>query len=147
MFPGSNLLNQAFRAIRPITIRMSKYHDRVLSSAGVWVTEHLPPVDVKGSVQAVNRSRYEHMGLDFAKTYYMVYLSQDAHDIQRDGSPDRFFLPDGLTYEVVGEDDWFGPDGSWTMNVPGWTGILVVRLARNTVTNFFEPEPEPEPLP
>lgn len=130
MFPGSNLLEDAFLAIDPLEIKWLRYRDRVLSDAGMWITGYDDPVVVEASVQAVNRSRYLSMGLDFAKNYVMLYLSQDVLDTQRDSSPDRFILPDNRVYQVVGETDWFGEDGSWATGANGWTAVLVVKLSK-----------------
>lgn len=139
MFPGSNLLEDAFMAIDPLEIQYLKFLDRVLSPAGVWISGYADPIPVEASVQAVNRSRYEHMGLDFAKNYIMLYLSQNVIDIQRDNAPDRFILPDGRTYQTVSETDWFGEDGAWATGVNGWTGVLVVKLPRNSETSNAGP--------
>lgn len=134
MFPGSNLLEDAFMAIDPLTIQYRKFVDRVRTPTGLYKSGYADPVPVEASVQAVDRSRYEHMGLDFSKNYVMLYLSQDVMDIQRDNAPDRFILPNGRTYEVVSETDWFGEDGSWVTGVNGWTGVLTVKIPRNQET-------------
>src|SRR6185503_16207345 len=101
MFPGSNLLEDAFLAIDPLEIQWLRFRDRTLSDAGMWITGYDDPVPVEASVQAVNRSRYLQMGLDFNKNYVMLYLSQDVLDLQRDSAPDRFILPDQRVYQVV----------------------------------------------
>lgn len=145
MFPGSNLLNQAFRAIRPIEVQYAAYHDRTLNEEGIWVSTYKKPVPVMASVQAVNRDRYERMGLNFANNYFMLYLSEDVGDLQRDTTPDRFLLPNGRTYDVVSENDWFGADGMWATGISGWVGVLVVELARNEVTLYHEEEDTPLP--
>jgi hypothetical protein len=143
MFPGSNLLNEAFQAIDQLTIQWHRYLDRTLSPARVWISGYAPSVPVRASVQAVNRARYADMGLDYSKTYAMLYMSQNARGLSRDDAPDRFVLPNGRTYEVVSEDDWFGEDGNWTQGINGWVGVLVVRLGKDAKTNVIEPEPEP----
>lgn len=130
MFPGSNLLEDAFLAIDPLEIQWMRYRDRTLSEAGMWITGYDDPVPVEASVQAVNRSRYLQMGLDFNKNYVMLYLSQDVLDLQRDSAPDRFILPDQRVYQVVSETDWFGEDGSWATGINGWTAVLVVKLSK-----------------
>lgn len=136
MFPGNNLLEDAFAAIDPIEIQYLKYRSRTLSEAGVWITGYESPVPVEASVQAVNRSRYTFMGLDFNKNYCMLFLSLDVLDLQRDSAPDRFILPDDRMYQVVSETDWFGEDGAWATGVNGWTSVLVVRLKKNEEAIF-----------
>lgn len=124
--PGSNLLRQALRVIRPTTVDYHRYAGRVENEYGSWVTSYHPPVQIKASVQAVDRSRYESLGLDFSRSYVMIFSSHDLNGVHRDSSPDRFVLLDGRAYTAVSETDWYGIDGTWVTGSPGWSYVLAV---------------------
>lgn len=139
--PGRNLLRQAMRVIRPVTIEYHRYAGRVENEYGSWVTSYDPAQPIRASVQAVDRSRYESLGLDFSRSYVMIFSSHNLNGIHRDESPDRFVLPDGRAYTALSETDWYGIDGTWVSGSPGWSYVLAVLDSKR------HPIPAPEVLP
>lgn len=128
MVPGSNLLFQAFAAITPIQVQYYAYSSRVPNAVGQYVTTYAAPIPVTASVQAISRDVYQEYGLDFQKNYAMIFALIDSTDLDRDQTGDQFVLPDGRTYQVQSEADWFGEDGGWQQ--PGnptssWVGPLI----------------------
>lgn len=138
--PGSNLLRQAMRVIKPLPIEYKKYRERELNDFGSWVTSYDDPVVIKASVQAIDRSRYERMGLDFSKNYVMIYTSHDIGAVVRDKTPDQFILPNGRTYTAVNVTDWYGLDGQWVTGKPGWSGVMAVEGPAEAMPS--QPEPQ-----
>lgn len=120
MTPGSNLLEDAFDAIDTIEVQHLAYGSRVENAVGQWVTTYADPVVVEASVQAVPRSAYVELGLDFQKQFVQVFANISVNDVARDVTGDRFILDDGLLYQVASQIDWFTHDG--------WVGVLCVRV-------------------
>lgn len=130
-FPGSNLLEDAFGAIDPAEVKYKKFMGRVLNNNGDWVTGYAESVDVEASVQAISRTAYKNMELDFQKSYFNLYACMNVNDIDRDQTGDQFIFPDGRIYQVESKTDWFGPDGDW-FGETSWVGpILCVRVSPN----------------
>lgn len=120
--PGSNLLNQAFKLIKPTTIQYIKWNGRVLNAARQYVDDYDAPADMKASVQAVNRARYVQMGLDFQKDYVKIWARADLIALDRDYSGD-VFVWNGKQYKLVDNTDWDVQDG--------WASSLAVRIRNN----------------
>ena len=67
MIPGSNLLSQALTRIAPTEIQWLQFTGRELNDVRQWVSSFADAVTISASVQAVPRSRYKDLGLDFQK--------------------------------------------------------------------------------
>lgn len=117
MIPGSNLLRVALSVIGQQTGQLYRATSRTKNSIGQWVTEYAAPRPVTGSIQAVPRSTYADLGLDFTKVYIACYFSVDVSDIQRGQSADQMTW-NGRRWEFITESDWFAIDG--------WTGLIAV---------------------
>jgi hypothetical protein len=117
--PGSNLLAQALRLIKPTTIQYLKYSGRTLNAARQYVASFDAPVDVLVSLQAVARSAYKNLDLDFQRNYLKVFAQLDTVDIARDSSGDRFVI-NGKYYQIEGQNNWFAVDG--------WASCLIVEV-------------------
>jgi hypothetical protein len=115
--PGSNLLNQALRVISPSMVKYYKNTGQITNDQGLVVASYAPPVSVKGSVQAVPKSRYEAYGLDFSKNYVTFYASRMMIDLQRAKSGDKFEFAKKV-FVVQDKTDWFAIDG--------WSGVIAV---------------------
>ena len=51
--PGSNLLKQAMKAIKPTTIKYVKFNGRTQDALRNWVDQYSLPTDLRASVQAI----------------------------------------------------------------------------------------------
>lgn len=117
--PGSNILNQAARAIRLQTIQLYKNLGRVSNSAGIDIPSFAAPTAIKGSIQPVPRHKYEYLGLDFAKNYVNLYTSSCIQDLQRNKNGDEFTFG-GQRFQCESQTQWGAIDG--------WSAVLSVEI-------------------
>lgn len=122
--PGSNLLNMALRIIAGQNLQYYQALDREVNAVGQDVTTYAAPVPMYGSIQPVPRTMYETYGLDFQKTYYNFYTSNNVIDVGRDLSGDQLVF-NNQRYQCESNDDWYVIDG--------WKGILCVKIEDNAV--------------
>ena len=119
MIPGSNLLNSALTVITSQGFGYIKFTGRATNAIGIDVPVYDPAVQVKGSIQAVPRSLFQHMGLDWKRNYIMIYCDPVILGVDRDSAGDRIEF-DGKTYQVLSENDWQPMDS--------WQGLLCVEI-------------------
>jgi hypothetical protein len=117
--PGTNLLKKASKLIKFTTIQYYTAGARTLNAARQWVPGFAAATPLRASVQAVNRSSYAEMGLNFNSFYVQVYASLNIIDLQRDSSGDRFIYSNDL-YQMENGQSWFEQDG--------WATCLAVRI-------------------
>ena len=119
MIPGANILKKALSVISSQTVAYYKNTGRATNDAGLDVATFAAPVNVSGSVQAVNRAKYEFLGLDFEKSYIMAYLPiVGVIDIARDLSGDQMTYG-GRRYQLISSTPWM---------VDGWSALLGVDI-------------------
>jgi len=117
--PGANVLSIALRAIQPQPLTHLAFVSRSVNSAGDWVTVYDDPVDIAGSMQAVDKRLYQELGLDLAKNYMTLYTTANVRPTARDRSGDL------VTY---GGRTWLcESDGDWAV-ADGWRRLLVVEV-------------------
>ena len=119
MTPGSNLLNQALSIIQKQSFGLLKFIDRTTNDIGLDLPSYEPEVILSGSVQAVPRSLYQHLGLDWKKNYIMIYSSDNITGVERNSSGDKVTFA-GKTFLVESENDW--------KPIDGWSGVLCVEV-------------------
>jgi hypothetical protein len=120
MIPGSNLLNVALTLIARQTITYYAATGRTLNAVGQYVTTYASSTTIVGSFQPVPRKLYQIYGLDFQKSYFIFYTSNDLIDVQRNVSTDQIGFNSQL-YQCISNNDWFAIDG--------WSGILCVLIS------------------
>lgn len=108
--PGSNLLRQALRVIKPTGVLHFKFKGRKLNEARQYIDEYEKPVPLRASVQAINRSKYQLLGLDFQKNYIKLWASALLIDLARDYSGD-YFTYGGRKYKLIDQTNWKLQDG------------------------------------
>lgn len=108
--PGSNLLSIALTVIAPTAIALSCAIGRTQNAVGEWVTTYAAQVPVEGSWQPVDQTKYESLGLDLSKKYFMFYASEQIDSINRGESPD-LAERNGRKYSAVGDVPWNDVDG------------------------------------
>jgi hypothetical protein len=116
--PGANLLKIALGIIASQTVSYYQFLSRAPSAKGQWVATYADPVNLTGSFQPVPRKLYEQYGLDFSKSYFTFYTSNNILSTQRDVSGDQLVF-NGITYQCESNNDWFAIDG--------WKGVLCVQ--------------------
>lgn len=123
--PGSNLLAQALRVIKPVQIQYLQFSSRALNASKQWIPTFLDPITIYGSVQAVPRNTYAQYGLDLQRDYVKIFAQEDVVDLDRDSSGDRFIY-NGEVFQLESENRWFVQDG--------WASCLAVKVT-GVVTN------------
>jgi E217 collar protein gp28 len=116
--PGGNLLKVALGIIAKQTVSYYQFISRAASAKGQWVATYADPVNLVGSFQPVPRKLYEQYGLDFSKSYFTFYTSNNILSTQRDVSGDQLAF-NGVRYQCESNNDWFPIDG--------WKGVLCVQ--------------------
>jgi hypothetical protein len=113
MIPGDNLLYMALTLIASQTVLYYADAGRTKQPNGVFLTTYSEAQTIEdGSVQAIDRTKYLAMGLDFQKTYVTWFVPQIAMTtVQRAKSGDviewdggRYQLESGITWNA--QDGW-----------------------------------------
>jgi hypothetical protein len=121
MIPGSNLLMEAFGSIDPVPFMYYPFVSRTLNTSRQWMTTYGTPYQVWGSVQAVPRSKYNELGLDFQKEYIKILAPINSVDLARDTSGDQFEWK-GFMYQMVDDTNWYAMDG-WARCMGAQIGV------------------------
>jgi predicted NAD-dependent protein-ADP-ribosyltransferase YbiA (DUF1768 family) len=108
--PGSNLLGIALTVIAPQQIVLYRFLSRTQNAIGEWVSTYAAGIPVEGSWQPVDQNKYESLGLDLSKKYYMFYTSEVIESIARGVSPD-LAERNGRKYSTVADTPWNDVDG------------------------------------
>ena len=116
---AGNLLKRALRLVKAQPVTYRRFAGRTTNGIGLDVSEYECSKQIVGSVQAVPRSAYEQLGLDFQKQYVTLYTETEVLDLRRDISGDliEFY---GKTYQLVSSTDWQPMDG--------WQSVLCVEV-------------------
>jgi hypothetical protein len=122
MIPGANLLNMAFRIIAQENVVYYRDLGRIQNIIGQDVTEYDPGTKMSGSFQPVPRNLYTVYGLDFQKSYYTFYTSNNLLDLARNISGDQIAF-NGQRYQCESANDWFMIDG--------WKGVLCIHIGND----------------
>jgi hypothetical protein len=119
MVPGDNLLSIALTVIAPQSIALSRATGRTKNAVGDWVTTYAAQVPVEGSWQPIDQTKYEALGLDLSKKYFMFYTTEHITAIERNGSPD-LCERNGRKYSTVSDLPW--------LDVDGWQSAMFVDI-------------------
>lgn len=103
--PGSNLLSVALRVIRPQTLQFRAFVSREDNAAGDTVATFAAAVDIRGSMQPVDKKLYQMLGLNLAKNYSTLYVVGDIQPTARDRDGD-LILWAGKTWQCESDRDW-----------------------------------------
>ncbi len=125
----NNLLNIALQVIPRQTFDYLAFTGRTLNSIGMQEPSYAAAVSVIGSIQAVPRSLYEHMGLDLQKNYVWIYIPQSIQDIDRGSAGDQFSY-NSQTWQAESKTAWAA--------MAGWDAVLCVEVP-NVSTNYISP--------
>lgn len=118
--PGSNLLLEALDLIESQPVSFYANTGRTLTGAGVYVGTFAAalPVNV-GSVQAIDKGKYEVLGLEMEKRYVNWFVPKYVFGLERNLAGDQFEYAGGR-YQIESTTDWFAQDG--------WLQALAVRI-------------------
>lgn len=118
MIPGINILALAQSVQKKQNFIHKKYIGKTTNAAGRDVPQY-EQSNLSGSIQAVPRKSYSSMGLDFAKKYITVWVTQDLKQLERGKGNDRIIW-NNEEYEITDSSDWHPIDG--------WDQALCVRI-------------------
>lgn len=117
--PGSDVLNDALSVIASESVTYYQFLSRSQNDVGQDVTVYNDPITIYGSFQPIPRNEYQQLGLDFNKSYFNLYTSNNIIDIARDVSGDQIQFQ-GVQYQCEALTKWFGIDG--------WVAIRCVAI-------------------
>lgn len=120
--PGLNILAMALGLIASEEVKYYAAASRVKQVNGTYLTTYADAVTVEEcSVQAVDRAKYQAMGLDFQKTYITWYVPNQAFTTVKRGTAGDAIEWNGDRYQLSGGIDWTGQD-DWGKAVCVLTG-------------------------
>lgn len=120
MIPGSNLLGLALTVIAPQGVEWHKFAARTQNDKGDWVHSYEPPVALFGSWQPLDQAKYQQLGLDLAKKYFVLYVSAAVDGVERSKGGD-LLVRNGRKYQVEdAANDW--------LDIDGWRGVLCIDI-------------------
>lgn len=112
MIPGMNLLNMAFGLIAAEGDAIYyRYKGEITADDGTRISDYEEPTQLPCcSIQPIDRSRYQQMGLSFEKTYYQIFVSQAVAGVDRGYAGDVIEWQ-GRRYQLVSDNPWLSIDG------------------------------------
>lgn len=112
-----NVLQAALSLIPPVTVTWSQATGRTQNAIGQWVTAYAAPVELRVSFQPIEKAKYEALGLDLNKHYFVLYGSNPITAVERDTAGDLVDY-NGRRYQAEDAIDWYAYNG--------WRGVVFV---------------------
>ena len=100
-----NLLELALGILPPVEFQHRYFIGEARNEIGVEIHSYSEWKTCVGMVQPVQRSRYQDLGLDFAKNYINVWGSIELHTIGLQDQPDQI-LWGGHLWNITAVNDW-----------------------------------------
>lgn len=111
-----NLFGMAMSVLPRQTAVLYRWQNRQTNAIGLDVDSYAAE-PLTGNIQAVDRARYDRLGLDAAKSYITVFTDTPIDDLTRTKNPDHIGWQ-GERYEVLNRAGW---------NVQaGFNGVMAV---------------------
>lgn len=114
-----NLFGMAMSVLPKQQAVLYRWQGRQTNAVGLDVDNYAPGENFTGSIQAVDRARYERLGLDAAKSYITVFTDVTIDDVTRTKNPDHIGWQ-GERYEILNRADW--------TVLAGFNGVMAVRI-------------------
>lgn len=109
--PGLNLLAMALGLIASESVEYFADAGRTKQPNGVFITTFAASVPIdECSVQAIDRSKYTDLGLDFQKTYVTWFVPNQAFTTIQRGKSGDVIEWNGGRYQLLSGIDWTGQD-------------------------------------
>ena len=128
-----NLLAAALTLIPPVSVQWYKATGRTRNALGNWIVTYAAPVTLRGSFQPLEKAKYEALGLDMNKHYFVLYASADLIAVERGTSGD-YIVHQGTKYQFEDVADW--------LYYNGWRGVVCVDIGPYVAPPETESEPE-----
>lgn len=114
-----NILGLALTAIPVQQARLYRWKGRKTNDRGLDVNTFYLPEPLTGSIQPVDRKRYELYGLDSSKDYISIYSKSFASTVTHTENPDEVEYG-GRRWRLVASADWHAPSD--------YSGMLAVDI-------------------
>ena len=124
-----NVLQAALSLIPPVSVAWHKTTGRTRNDIGQWVPTYASPVNLRVSFQPIEKAKYEALGLDLNKHYWVLYGSNPITAVERDTAGDLIDY-NGSRYQAEDAIDWYAYNG--------WRGVVFVDVGATPIP----PEPE-----
>ena len=100
-----NLLEQALRILPAVMFEHRYFLGELKNEIGIKVPTYSGWTQCRGMVQPVQRSKYEALGLDFAKDYINVWGSIPLHSVGLQNQPDQLRW-NGFLFTITAVNEW-----------------------------------------
>lgn len=120
--PGSNLLAIALGVIGNQSIAWHKFAGMTTLASGVDSPTWDDPVTILGSLQPIDSTLLQQLGLDWTKNHCTFYAPAEFREVDRDQTGDKLVYA-GKTYQVLNKASWFPQDG--------WEKVMCVEVPAN----------------
>ena len=100
-----NLLEQALSVLPAVNYYYRHYEGETRNELGVKIPSYGPWQVCRGMVQPVQRSKYEDLGLDFAKNYINVWGTLNLKTVGLQNQPDQI-LWNGCLWNITAVNEW-----------------------------------------
>ena len=101
-----NLLEQALSVLPAVNFYYRLYEGETRNELGVKIPSYGQWLSCRGMVQPVNRSKYEDLGLDFAKNYINVWGTLNLKTVGLQNQPDQI-LWNSCIWTITAVNEWF----------------------------------------
>lgn len=117
--PGSDLLRQALRMVRPVPFDYYRALGRTVNAKYRETVAYAPVQEIWGSPQPLSSARVQQLGLKATRNYMTFYASDNFASPSREGAADLFHFG-GKAYEAVDGVSWVVQDG--------WEGVVAAEV-------------------
>lgn len=101
-----NLLELALTVLPAVNFYYRHYEGETRNELGVKIPSYGQWQVCRGMVQPVQRSKYEDLGLDFAKNYINVWGTLNLKTVGLQNQPDQI-LWNGCLWNITAVNEWF----------------------------------------
>ena len=116
--PGMNLYAMATSLIGKQDYKFFSFIDNTTDDRGIDVPAFDPAVDLRDSIQAIPRSLFQSLGLDYQRSYIMIYTDNPLITVERNRPGDQISIGTDR-FQLLSTNDW--------TSIDGWQGVLAVR--------------------
>ena len=101
-----NLLELALTVLPAVNFYYRHYEGETRNELGVKIPSYGSWQVCRGMVQPVQRSKYEDLGLDFAKNYINVWGTLNLKTVGLQNQPDQI-LWNGCLWNITAVNEWY----------------------------------------
>lgn len=114
-----NLYTLARTLIPSDEVYLSKFLSNTENDVGQMIPSYGEPYFIDAVFQPIETTIIEILGLEYDKTYRVLYTDEFVQNIEDNSSSDYVYLGD-VRYQALRKTDW--------LSYNGWNGVICVRL-------------------